>query len=149
MYRNTYRLTLESDPLSASSAAQDAYWLMLGDLMLDPARTSNVRREALNTRAQQEHERLSEQVGQALDKYSNPEGGDILTRVFGYGHHSSRTHATHGAEARPPDTQIMEESDAKNAIGSKPTFEPLNLRLNTIETHSTPSDAFTSKDCMY
>jgi hypothetical protein len=74
MYRNTYRLTLESDPLSASSAAQDAYWLMLGDLMLDPARTSNVRREASNTRAQQEHERLSEQVGEALDKYSNSGG---------------------------------------------------------------------------
>jgi hypothetical protein len=103
MYRNTYRLTLEMDPPSASSAAQDAYWLMLGDLMLDPARTSNVRREASNTRAQQEHERLSEQVGETLDKYSNPAGGDVLTRVFGYGHHSSRTHATHGAEARPPE----------------------------------------------
>ena len=87
MYRNTYTVTLETDPPSASSAAQDAHWLMLGDLILDPARASNLGREVSSTRAQQEHERLSEQVGEALDKYSNPAAGDVVTRVFGYGHH--------------------------------------------------------------
>src|SRR5438045_8894100 len=99
MYRNTYRLTLESDPPNASSAAQDAYWLMLGDVMLHPARTSNVRREASNTRAQQEHEGLSAQVGEALDKSSNPAGGDLLTRAFGHRPQMSRTHAEHGSES--------------------------------------------------
>jgi hypothetical protein len=100
MYK--YWVKMETDPPDPSSAARHAHWLMLGDLILDPARTSNVRREASTTRAQQEHERLSEEVGEALDKYSNPAGGDVLTRVFGYGHHSSRTHVTPGGKAPAP-----------------------------------------------
>jgi hypothetical protein len=62
MQRNKYRLKLETDPPSFSAAAQDAHWLMLGDMILNPARVSNMERGASSTRAHQEHELLKEEI---------------------------------------------------------------------------------------
>jgi hypothetical protein len=102
MHRNKYRLKLETDPPSSSSAAQDAHWLMLGDLVLDPVRRSKLERGAPSTRAHQEHELLKEELREALDKYADGLGAEDRTRICGNGYYSSRAHAAPRGKAPAP-----------------------------------------------
>jgi hypothetical protein len=111
MYK--YRVDMETDPPEPSSAAQDAHWLMLGDLILNPARRSNVDRRAASTRAQQEHERLSDEIREAVDKYDDDVDGKVNNRVFGHGT-TVRAHMQSLEQKRDLlKAQILEEGDAE------------------------------------
>lgn len=99
MKRREYRLHMETTPPEPIPALVEARWLKLADLALHRG-NSKQDGPPPGTRAHQEHQRLEQEIDQALAKHDEPDPANS-TKVFDHGQDSSRTHPEPGAKAQP------------------------------------------------
>ena len=65
--KKKFRVTFQTDPPDAKSANEEARWGKLADVLLKPGASTNDTRSRSKTH--QDHERLKEELREALDRH--------------------------------------------------------------------------------
>src|SRR5689334_959878 len=99
MKRRRYRLHVETTPPEPIPALVEARWLKLADQALHPERSKQAAPPP-GTRAHQEHQRLEQEIDQALAKHNDEPDPANFIKIFDHGQDSSRTHPEPGAKAQ-------------------------------------------------
>src|ERR1041385_6969591 len=99
MKRREYKLHVETTPPEPIPALVEARWLKLADQALHPGRSKQAAPPP-GTRAHQEHQRLEQEIDQALAKHNDEPDPANFIKIFDHGQDSSRTHPEPGAKAQ-------------------------------------------------
>ena len=67
--KKKFRVTFQTDPPDAKSANEEVRWGKLADVLLKPGASTNGETAGSRSKTHQDHERLKEEVREALDRH--------------------------------------------------------------------------------